>query len=326
MGLSGADLEYQRKLSEAGLTAQQAVGMDGARLEQLSDQRIKDNIPVNISDIRATVSTDTVSSGSDIEIAIVAKQLQGLVDAGSRRNAVDTRVSAVEAIVRRAPGVRYKPVVGVIRKTAGVWALINDVGHAPTGIASISSTATYIRVTFDHTATKVGTMLCSADEAYAAEGYHIGASVAVDWADLYIYKRQAALGGYVYYDVASTSWKCSPTGMFTAFSFTGNTLYMEHASVKPASTNLMVSVVGRGSGPYEYTVGSISATITRVEIWKPTVSGTDVVKTAVTVPAADMKFYVMRGSDGYFLVDPSTMAEGTTNLWLLGQNEITPPS
>jgi len=66
--MSGADLEYQRMLAQAGLEADEAVGLDGARLEQLGDIRAVTDPPS--SGGGGDLETETIDTGEDYRIIV----------------------------------------------------------------------------------------------------------------------------------------------------------------------------------------------------------------------------------------------------------------
>lgn len=66
------------------------------------------------------------------------------------------------------------------------WATIDDAGHGPSGIASVETTTTYVRVHFTFTATRVGSCAVTPDEAFARD-VRTGASVGVSYLDIYFW-------------------------------------------------------------------------------------------------------------------------------------------
>ena len=83
-----------------------------------------------------------------------------------------------------APGA----VCGTIRwVSAASWAAIEDAGHHATGIASVEVFADHLRVNYGFAALSVAAMQVSPDEAFAAAGVRVGASVGLAYADLYFY-------------------------------------------------------------------------------------------------------------------------------------------
>jgi hypothetical protein len=80
-------------------------------------------------------------------------------------------------------------VAAVLRRVSSTeWEWLDDAGHTPTGVSAIAITSTYIRLTYDFTATKVGTLVVTPDEAFAGvSGFRVGASVGTTYSDIYCY-------------------------------------------------------------------------------------------------------------------------------------------
>lgn len=75
-------------------------------------------------------------------------------------------------------------ILGAIRNTGTGWFVIQDSGHEPINIASLSDQGSALRLTYGPTASKVGTLLITPDETYAQAGYSAGASVGSSYADI----------------------------------------------------------------------------------------------------------------------------------------------
>ena len=76
-------------------------------------------------------------------------------------------------------------VMGVIRNTGSGWFVINDAGHEPVNIASISTGSSYVQINYGKTASKVRTLIVAPDDTFAQAGYSAGASVNLDNARIY---------------------------------------------------------------------------------------------------------------------------------------------
>lgn len=93
MGLSGADLEYQRMLADANISPLAPSGYDGPRLEQLADQRVVDGIedlalagkankaylPFNVKDYGAVGDNSTDDTAAINACIAAAAAVGGLV-------------------------------------------------------------------------------------------------------------------------------------------------------------------------------------------------------------------------------------------------------
>lgn len=73
---------------------------------------------------------------------------------------------------------------GAIRCSGGVYSAIADGGHSPYGIASVTTTSTYVRVTYSQPLTHVGSFMASPDETYAQADVDMGASVGLTYVDV----------------------------------------------------------------------------------------------------------------------------------------------
>lgn len=82
----------------------------------------------------------------------------------------------------------------VIRRAGGQpWSAIDDGGHTPVGIRSIVETENAVRVYYDFTAGTIYSFSASVDETMAALGYSVGASVGLEYADVYIYRIESGI-------------------------------------------------------------------------------------------------------------------------------------
>lgn len=78
---------------------------------------------------------------------------------------------------------------GTLRNTGSGWEVLNDSGHAPLNVTSVtsvngSSTSGYILVEFS-AMSKVGTLVCGPDDTFAGEGFSFGASVEIGSAKIF---------------------------------------------------------------------------------------------------------------------------------------------
>lgn len=76
---------------------------------------------------------------------------------------------------------------GAIRNEGKGWELISDNAHESYGINSIEIEKDKIVIHHDLKAKKVRTMIVTADETMAKEGYTVGVSAGLDYSYIYIY-------------------------------------------------------------------------------------------------------------------------------------------
>ena len=82
-------------------------------------------------------------------------------------------------------GAPYRQIGCVLRKTGGAWSILDDSGHQPVGVTSVSADATKLTLTYAFTAAEVVAVSVTTDETWAAS-YHAGASVGLSSMDIYL--------------------------------------------------------------------------------------------------------------------------------------------
>lgn len=73
-----------------------------------------------------------------------------------------------------------------LRNTDGTFSTISNAAHGPVGISSVETFTDYIKVNFNKTYAKVGTMSVTVDETFALKGYIAGASVGLSYMLIYV--------------------------------------------------------------------------------------------------------------------------------------------
>ncbi|WP_194522334.1 hypothetical protein [Cellulosimicrobium sp. JZ28] len=214
--------------------------------------------------------------------------------------------------VRGADGRLYRVVAGVIRNDGSGWAVLNDSGHQPTNIASVSANADAITIGYGFTGTKVAALLVVPDETFAQEGYLAGASVGLSSAAIRVSRMGKSVSDYVSYNATAGAWT-SLGGVFTGLAWSAGTLTLTHETVTGAAG----SVAGRG-GVYQPQLGSMSGTTTDVEFF-------DWAGTKVTTPNANCRAFVTRNANRVIApVNPTLLANAAGNFWIFGLIEVAP--
>jgi len=212
--------------------------------------------------------------------------------------------------VQGASGRAYQVIAGVLRNSGSGWAFLNDSGHQPTNITSVSANSTAITINYGFTGTKVAALLVTPDETFAQDGYFAGASVGLSSSTIKLARMGQSVSDYVSYN--GTTWT-SLAGVFTGLSFSSGTLTLTHDSMTGATG----SVAGRG-GVYQPQLGAMSATTTQVEFF-------DWAGTKITTANTNCRAYVTRNTNRMLTpVDPTTITAPTANLWVLGLIEVAP--
>lgn len=112
-------------------------------------------------------------------VAILAFGASGMVNGNSPTPA--PRV--LTAVADNMPDVS-----GTIRwVNATTWTVLDDAGHTPTGIASVTVYPTYLQVNFDQTYAEVSSFQATVDESFASANVRVGASVSYSYARLFFY-------------------------------------------------------------------------------------------------------------------------------------------
>lgn len=269
--------------------------------------------------------THTITNVTGLQAAIEAKADIGHVHTISNVTGLQTELDSkadinhthVQSLVQAASGNQYRVVAGAIRKTNGVWGLIDDTGHTPSGITTVADRGSDLRIHYGFTAKKVVSLVVTADESYAVLGYQFGASVGLDGTTIKITNNQQLnAGGYLAYN--GTEWVFS-TGNITRVETRPNPheIRVYHPLPVP-STDIYLSITGRGPGKYVYRAegsGGTTEGYTNIGIY-------DMSGNPVTAFKKDMKLFMVRQSNPQGQVDPSTLPEGNTNIWIYGIMEV----
>ena len=217
-------------------------------------------------------------------------------------------------------GDQYRMVAGAIRKKDGVWGLIDDEGHTPSGIASVTDRGNDLRISYGFTAKKVVSLVAVPDESYAVLGYSFGASVGLDGATIKIMNhRQVNAGGYLYY--TADGWMMATGNLEeVADRPKAHEFRVYHPEPVP-NDEIYLSITGRGPGKYIYRAeGSGTASdgrgYTNIGVY-------DMSGNPVTAFKTDMKLFIVRQSQPQTVqIKPETLEEGNTNIWILGFMEV----
>jgi len=200
---------------------------------------------------------------------------------------------------------KYRQLGGVIRNTAGTWAFINDAGHVPLNLTSISQGSTSIRVNYNKTYTKVVTFSVTPDETYAEIGISAGASVGLGFADIYLYQNRT-INAYIYYD--GSSWQSSGDAL-TSISYSSGVLSFNHPQLYASSQNAISATPQNGSA-YNYYAGTQSGTSSEIYIYNP--DGTAYTGAVNT----NMKFFFSKTASG--ILTNAQSAISLSNIWISG--------
>jgi hypothetical protein len=216
--------------------------------------------------------------------------------------------SVLENQISAEAGKFYKIVACVIRQPAagGGWNVINDAGHEPLNVASVTNDTFKITVNYNFTANKVISLVAVPDETFVQSGYSFGASVMTDRADIYISAVNAPVAGYVRYN--GTAWEVlnARGGLaFTSFDASGN-LRLDHNSMGGTSP---ISAMPLNS-PYLLKVINDGTAHTTLQF-------TDYNGNVITTPDTNMQLQLYRQPMS-LAVNPNDLKSDSGNIWIYG--------
>jgi hypothetical protein len=211
-------------------------------------------------------------------------------------------------------------VLGVLRNTGTGWEVLDDAGHTPLNIDSVSTSATHITVNYASMGvTDVGSFTVVPDDALASFGFFAGASVGLEQATITLSQSGATYADYVHYD--GTNW-ISANGVFTDLTFTGGELTVTHPPIIDDGS-LNVALTPRMGTDASYTpvisgaAGSVTATSLKIQFR----TSADALQ---AVANTNMRVYISHGG-GNRLVDPTTVTTAkyaNSNLFITGLMKV----
>ena len=83
-------------------------------------------------------------------------------------------------------------IAGALRNTGTGWVLLNNSGHMPEHLSSVEDADTALKVNFDQTFYRVGSIIIAPDETFAPL-YTAGASVGLSYFNLFMYDRNGSI-------------------------------------------------------------------------------------------------------------------------------------
>ncbi len=122
-------------------------------------------------------------SSALVAVALVVGTAPQLATTPTSEAPLSSTAVATEPPVDNTPDVS-----GTIRwVSASQWVVLDDAGHVPNGIESVTVTSSYVRVDYDFTATTVSSVQVTPDEGFASSNVRVGASVGLDYMLIYFY-------------------------------------------------------------------------------------------------------------------------------------------
>ncbi|QOP66800.1 minor tail protein [Arthrobacter phage Odyssey395] len=213
----------------------------------------------------------------------------------------------IDGILVGDSGKKYRVVAFTLRHNGTTFEALDDAGHTPIGISSVTVGADSITVNFSFTAATVGAASCVPDETLSRLGYQFGASVGLS--SMVIYASQP--GGFADYLSYNGSAWTSLNGFITSVSAPAGdgAFTVTHPAMAPIG-----GMVSSRSNTYRATTEGMGSTTTNFKLVNS--SGT-----ALTSPnSTDCKVWLYRA--GARAVPPSELVQANSNIWVQGIFEI----
>lgn len=220
----------------------------------------------------------------------------------------------------------HRLVAGVIRNAGSGWEfIINDHHQGDMNCVSVGISETDGRLYIDYggiNVKKVISLIAAPDEAFANQGYIIGASVGLDKAYIQIFQYE--------FPSVSAQIRANNDGTFTVesadgvtaaeWNSTNNALQITHNSIptKVSGSAANVSIVPAFYGKYLPRIFSYASTSTKIEFFDTTTG------TKVTTPGTGMSINFSRYGTQMLRseIDPSTIVSANGNIWFIGIFEV----
>lgn len=207
---------------------------------------------------------------------------------------------------------KVKIIAGVIRNSGEGWEFIDNNGHEPLNLTSVSVDENgYIVINYGFTASKVLSLVVCPDEAFAGQ-YTCGASVGLNNSVIKIYSLPKSIGGMVRY--TSGAWTYATTSDFTGVTFESNgnlTLSHDDLTGYPMADIYSVSADGFGCNVQINSVGYSSVIVKLIDA-----SGN-----TITSPVNNTTVYVTRHLNRK-LMDANDVVNAIGNFWIYGIMEV----
>jgi hypothetical protein len=213
-------------------------------------------------------------------------------------------------------GKNYKIVACVLRNTGSGWSALNNSGHAPVGVESVTSDNESITINYSFTAAKIVSLVVTPDETFSGMGLFCGASVGDHAAVIKIFESPKIQGGFVRYTGGIWVLTGPGTSEMTT-SYAGGVLTITGPSMS-ALTEVepgIAQVTGRDGSP-RAVVGANGVAHDVINI-----SWLDSSDNVITTPNATHKAFFTKMSPTS-QVNPSLLISGSGNLWVYGIFEV----
>jgi hypothetical protein len=289
------------------------------------------NVTLTATDVSAIAASEKAANNGVASLDGTGKLTSGQIPT-SLINSIELAKGRIQGNLNRS----YAFVAGVIRNydDGQGWRLIPSF-HPSIGITAVDSLTDtgLIELTYDNLlgvgAGRTVTLLAQPDETLTKAGISCGCSVEPGVARIQ-FQQTRKLNDYVYYDVATSSYKLwknefwgAGRSPFTISSATNNHLILGHPqAILDDRFDFQLDRLGGPGENYQpfIATGQQSTILTQVAIdfWTDTTTVADAIR--VTTPDAKCRAFVSRGMNRYF-VPPADISETTYpngNVWIIG--------
>lgn len=267
------------------------------------------------SQVAAEAAQTAAEGAESVVLATTDDAIAAFIADDTTPSATRAALDAVLAgPIKGEAGRDLRLVAGVIRNdgSPSYWQPIDDSGHSPVNVDSVSTTTSAIVVDFTSLgASKIVSFAVVPDEQFAKLGFTAGASVSLTQAAIYL-QQVKPFADYVYYD--GSAWQSS-NGVFSlSFNPATGVLTCTHEEIPAGTAVFDVSVTGRGTLLASSHGASTSTALVRWHNYSGTLQ---------TAASTDMKAFVSHGSNGP--LDPQqidTTKYPSSNLWFIAIVEV----
>lgn len=142
----------------------------------------------------AQLPTSTTTTTNTLPVRSTSGRIPGVgtptaASDAAPKSYVDNSVQGLIGTAASSGSLRYAG--GCLRRVSSTsWEILSDSGHTSVGLASVSIVSnSFLRLTYDFTASKVITASVTMDEAFAGAGnvLKVGPSVGLSYMDIYLY-------------------------------------------------------------------------------------------------------------------------------------------
>ena len=279
-----------------------------ANLETIGRVATKAALPVPGTIDAGTIYVVQVDESRAGEVAALYRQESGAWVYVGGALATNARLQSIVGADNRLPG-DTRLLVGIVRPDgAGGWLVLDDAGHTPRGLQSVTIEAGMLRVTYPGAVEVIGASV-TCDETLARLGYTVGPSVGTSSMDIMICHPGAS--GMIVSSGGTWVLQSSSNRNLTGITYsTGTgTIQITHNAV--GAYAVPVVSPAQATTTERYQVVSYAQSYTNIQ--RLDASGT--VLTG-SVPAS-RAFAFQRIGAGPDRVEPSTVTATTGNLWVI---------